>query len=69
MEKLWVVVFDSRPIAGDTVSEFIVNQTLLLRKRYTWMARVIYKCSLLDPEAAYGLSSARTRGRLQLKIR
>jgi hypothetical protein len=30
------------------------------------MAKAVYKCSLLDPEAAYGLSSARTCGRLQL---
>jgi hypothetical protein len=30
------------------------------------MARVVYKCSRLDPEAAYGLSSARTHGHLQL---
>jgi hypothetical protein len=33
------------------------------------MARVVYKCSRLDPEAAYGLSRARTLGRLQLAIR
>jgi hypothetical protein len=30
------------------------------------MARAVYKRSRLDPEAAYGLSSARTHGRLQL---
>jgi hypothetical protein len=28
-----VVILDSRPIAGDTINELIVNQTLLLRKR------------------------------------
>jgi hypothetical protein len=66
MEILRVVVLDSRPVAGDTINELIVNQTLLLRRKYTWMARVVYKCSRLDPEAAYGLSSARTHGRLQL---
>jgi hypothetical protein len=33
------------------------------------MARAVYKCSCLDPEAAYGSSSARTVGRLQLEIR
>jgi hypothetical protein len=66
MKILRVVVLDSRPVAGDTINELIVNQTLLLRKRYTWMAKAVYKCSRLDPEAAYGSSSARTRGRLQL---
>jgi hypothetical protein len=35
-------------------------------KVYTWMARAVYKCSRLDPKAAYDLSSARTCGRLQL---
>jgi hypothetical protein len=64
MEILRVVVLDSRTVAGDTVNELIVNQTLLLRKRYTWMARAVYKCSRQDLEAAYGLSNARTRGRL-----
>jgi hypothetical protein len=42
---------------------------MLLKEKYTWMARAVYKCSRLDPEAAYDLSSARTRGRLQLYIR
>jgi hypothetical protein len=37
-----VVVLSSRPVEGDTVNELIDNQTLLL-KRYTWMARVVYK--------------------------
>jgi hypothetical protein len=67
MELLRVVVLGSRPVEGDTVNELIENQTLLLKK-YTWMARAIYKCSCQDPEAAYGWSSARERGRLQLKI-
>jgi hypothetical protein len=67
MELLRVVVLDSRPVEGDTVNELIRNQTLLL-KRYTWMARAVYKCSCQDLEAAYGWSSARVRGRLQLKI-
>jgi hypothetical protein len=48
-----VVVLSSRPVEGDTVNELIDNQTLLLRK-YTWMARAVYKCSCQDPEAAYG---------------
>jgi hypothetical protein len=48
-----VVVFGSRPVEGDTINELISSQTLLL-KEYTWMARVIYKCTCQDPEAAYG---------------
>jgi hypothetical protein len=48
-----VVVLANRPVEGDTVNELIDNQTLLLRK-YTWMARAVYKCSHQDPEAAYG---------------
>jgi hypothetical protein len=48
-----VVVLGSRPIEGDTVNELIENQALLLRE-YTWMARVVYKCSRQDLEAAYG---------------
>jgi hypothetical protein len=60
-----VVVLDSRPVEGDTVNELIESQTLLLR-RYTWMARAVYKCSLQDPEAAYGWSNARAHGLLQL---
>jgi hypothetical protein len=56
-------------LQGDTVNELIVNQTLLLIKRYTWMARAVYKCSSQDPEAAYSLISASTVGRLQLEIR
>jgi hypothetical protein len=54
------------PLEEITVNELIRNQTLLLKKEYIWMARAVYKCSHLDPEAAYGLSSDRTRGRLQL---
>jgi hypothetical protein len=60
-----VVVLGGRPVEGDTVNELIENQTLLLRE-YTLMARAIYKCSRQDPEAAYGWSNARARGRLQL---
>jgi hypothetical protein len=67
MELLRVVVLGSRPVEGDTANELIDNQTLSLKK-YTWMARTVYKCSRQDPEAAYGWSSARARGRLQLKI-
>jgi hypothetical protein len=66
MEVLRVVVLDNRPIAGDKIHGLIVNQTLLLNEKYTRMARGVYKCSRLNPEAAYNLSSARTRGRLQL---
>jgi hypothetical protein len=33
MEVSRVVVLDSRYVAGDTVNELIVNQTLLLRKK------------------------------------
>jgi hypothetical protein len=65
MKLLRVVVLSSIPVEGDTVNELIENQTLLLKK-YTWMARVVYKCSRKDPEAACGWSSARARGRLQL---
>jgi hypothetical protein len=52
MELSRVVVLESRPVEGDTVSQLIDNQTLLL-KEYTWMARVVYKCSRQDPKAAY----------------
>jgi hypothetical protein len=48
-----VVVLGSRPVEGDTANELIKGQPLLLRK-YTWMARAVYKCSRQDPEAAYG---------------
>jgi hypothetical protein len=48
-----VVVLDDRLVERDTVNELINNQTLLLKK-YTWMARAIYKCSCQDPEATYG---------------
>jgi hypothetical protein len=48
-----VVVLSSKPVEGDTVNELIQVQTLLLRK-YTWMARAVYKCSRQDSEAAYG---------------
>jgi hypothetical protein len=52
MELSRVVVLESRPVEGDTVSQLIDNQTLLL-KEYTWMARAVYKCSRQDPKAAY----------------
>jgi hypothetical protein len=42
------------PFKGSTVNELTENQTLLLRKEYTWMARTVYKCNCLDPKAAYG---------------
>jgi hypothetical protein len=48
-----VVVLGGRLVERDTVNELIDNQTLLLKK-YTSMARVVYKCSRQDPEAAYG---------------
>jgi hypothetical protein len=48
-----VVVLGGRLVERDTVNELIDNQTLLLNK-CTWMARVVYKCSRQDPEAAYG---------------
>jgi hypothetical protein len=48
-----VVVLGSRPIEGDTKNELIKSRTLLL-KEYTWVAKAVYKCSLQDPEAAYG---------------
>jgi hypothetical protein len=35
-----VVVLASRPVKGNTVSQLIENQTLLL-KEYTWMARAV----------------------------
>jgi hypothetical protein len=47
-----VVVLSGRLVERDTVNELISNQTLLLKK-YTWMARAVYKCSRQDPEAAY----------------
>jgi hypothetical protein len=47
-----VVVLGGRLVERDTVNELIDNQTSLLKK-YTWMARAIYKCSRQDPEAAY----------------
>jgi hypothetical protein len=53
MELSRVVVLESRPVEGDTVSQLIDNQTLLL-KEYTWMARAVYKCSRQDPKASYG---------------
>jgi hypothetical protein len=53
LELSRVVVLDSRPIEGDTVSQLINNQTLLLQE-HTWMARAVYKCSRQDPKAAYG---------------
>jgi hypothetical protein len=37
-----VVVLGTRPVEGYTVNELIDNQTLLL-KRYTWMAKAVYK--------------------------
>jgi hypothetical protein len=48
-----VPILWSRLVERDTVNELIDNQTLLLKK-YTWMARAVYKCSCQDPEAAYG---------------
>jgi hypothetical protein len=48
-----VVVLGGRLVERDTINELIDNQTLLLKK-YTWMARGIYKCSRQDSEAAYG---------------
>jgi hypothetical protein len=53
MELSRVVVLGSRPVEGDTVNELIESRTLLLKK-YTWMAKAVYKCSRQDPEAAYG---------------
>jgi hypothetical protein len=57
VSMLWscvrVVVLGGRLVERDTVNELIDNQTLLLKK-YTSMARVVYKCSRQDPEAAYG---------------
>jgi hypothetical protein len=47
------VVLGDRLIERDAVNELIDNQTLLLKK-YTGMARAVYKCSRQDPEAAYG---------------
>jgi hypothetical protein len=41
----------------NTINELTENQTLLLEREYTWVARAIYKCSCLDPEAAYGCRS------------
>jgi hypothetical protein len=43
-----------------------VAESNFITENYTWMDRSVYKCSRQDPEAAYGSSSARTRGRLQL---
>jgi hypothetical protein len=37
-----VVVLGSRPVEGNTINEFIDNQTLLLNE-YTWMAMAVYK--------------------------
>jgi hypothetical protein len=48
-----VVVLGGRLVERDTVKELIDNQTLLLKK-YTWMAKAVYKCSHQDLEAAYG---------------
>jgi hypothetical protein len=48
-----VVVLDGRLVERDAVNELIDNQTLLLKK-FTWMARAVYKCSRQDLEAAYG---------------
>jgi hypothetical protein len=47
------VVLGGRLVERDAVNELIDNQSLLLKK-YTWMARAVYKCSRQDPEAAYG---------------
>jgi hypothetical protein len=48
-----VVVLSDRLVERDTINELIDNQTLLLKK-YTWVARAVYKCSRQDPEVAYG---------------
>jgi hypothetical protein len=48
-----VVVLSGRLVERDTVNELIDNHTLLLKK-YTWMARAVYKCNRQDLEAAYG---------------
>jgi hypothetical protein len=48
-----VVVLGGRLVERDAVNELIDNQSLLLKK-YTWMARAVYKCSRQEPEAAYG---------------
>jgi hypothetical protein len=37
MEMLRVVVFDSRPVEGDTVNELTENQTLLLKNTPGWL--------------------------------
>jgi hypothetical protein len=69
MEVSRVVVLVSRPVAGryskcvDCKSDFITEE-----KGTPGWPGPFYKCSHLDPEAAYGLSSARTVGRLQLQI-
>jgi hypothetical protein len=42
VELLQVVVLGSRPVDGDTVNKLIKSRTLLLKK-YTWMARTVYK--------------------------
>jgi hypothetical protein len=44
VELCAIVVLGARLVERDTVDELIDNQTLLLKK-YTWMARAIYKCS------------------------
>jgi hypothetical protein len=48
-----VVVLGSSPVEGNTVNELIKSRTLLLKK-YTWMARAVYKCSRQDPKVVYG---------------
>jgi hypothetical protein len=58
MEVLRVAVLNRR---FDTVNELTENQTLLLKKEYTWVARAVYKCSCLDPEATYGCRSVSSR--------
>jgi hypothetical protein len=49
------------PLQENTVNELTENQTLLLKKEYTWVDRAIYKCSCLDPKAAYGCRSVSSR--------
>jgi hypothetical protein len=48
-----VVVLASRLVEGNTVSQLIDNQTLLLKEVHL-DGHGCYKCSRQDPEAAYG---------------
>jgi hypothetical protein len=42
------------PLVENTITELIGNQTLLLKEKYTWVARAVYKCTRLDLKTAYG---------------